>query len=103
MKSTFCILLGFIVQEWKCKRKKQKSDMPNGEKDKKGLYNEREKVMAQGTTYGSMKRPLHRLLEKLSNVQINGVECKSHAQVKVSIYTCFLNLVFSLCDIVLVT
>ena len=71
MKSTFCIPLGFIVQEWKCKRKKQKGDMPNEEKDKKGLYHEREKVMAQGTTYGNMKRQLHRLLERFPNVQIN--------------------------------
>ena len=90
MNSIFCILLGFIVQEWKCKKKKQKGDIPNVEKDKKGLYHEREKVMAQETTCGSMKRPIQRLLEKRSNVQINRVECKSHAQAKVSINTCFL-------------
>ena len=84
-------------------KKEVKSNMSNEEKDKKGLYHERERVMAKGTTCNIMKRQLHWLLEKFPNVQINWVECKSHAQANVSINTCFSKCKKSLCDIVLVT
>ena len=36
-----------------------------------------------------MKRPLHRILEKLPNIQNSWVKTKSHAQANISINTCF--------------
>ena len=33
IKSPFCIFLGSLVLEWKCKKYKQKLNKPNGEKD----------------------------------------------------------------------
>ena len=77
--------------------------MPNEEKDKKCLHHEREKVMVQGIICGSIKRQLHKFLVKLSNIQINWVECKLHAQANVSINICFSKHRRSLCDIILET
>ena len=34
MKSIFCVSLGSLVQEWKCKKYKQKVSKPNGGKNK---------------------------------------------------------------------
>ena len=63
------------------------------------MYHGRERVMAQWTIYDSSNRQLHGLFENLPNIQINWEEYKSYAQAEFSINTCFLNLVYSLGDI----